>query len=57
MTRRVTVALACAFVTALIAFDLATAEVRPYAAPRLFALGSGSAPVGGFCGAPVSSGS
>ena len=52
MTRRVAVAAACAMLAMLLAFDLATAPPNPYDAPALFALGSGAAPVGGFCGAP-----
>ena len=39
---------------ALLAFDLAAVPPNPYDAPALFALGSGAAPVGGFCGAPAS---
>lgn len=54
MTRRTTATIACMMLAALIAFDLATSRLNPYDAPALFALGSGAAPVGGFCGAPAS---
>lgn len=53
MTRRAIVALACILLTGLLAFDLSTTRLNPYAAPALFALGSGAAPAGGFCGAPA----
>lgn len=54
MTRRAVATIACAMLAALIGFDLATAPPDPYDAPALFALGSGAAPAGGFCGAPPS---
>ena len=54
MTRRAVAALACLSLAALLAFDLAAAPPNPYDAPALLALGSGAAPVGGFCGAPAS---
>lgn len=52
MTRRVTVGIACAGLALLLVLDLSTSRLKPYAAPALFALGSGAAPTGGFCGAP-----
>lgn len=48
-TRRVTAGLAVAFLLALTAFDLVTAELDPYRAPPLFALGSGQAAGGAHC--------
>lgn len=51
MTRRVTAPLAILMIGLLIAFDSATAELNPYKAPPLLALGSGAAASGGFCGA------
>ena len=54
MTRRAVAATACMMLAALLALDLAAAPPNPYDAPALFALGSGAAPVGGFCGAPGS---
>lgn len=51
MTRRFTGSLAIALLAGLILFDQATAELNPYKAPPAFALGSGQATVGGFCGA------
>ncbi|AMY70146.1 hypothetical protein [Frigidibacter mobilis] len=51
MTRRVTAPLAIALVGLLILFDHATADLNPYKAPPLLALGSGTAASGGFCGA------
>lgn len=53
MTRRTIAAVACAMVAGLIALDLAAVRPNPYDAPALLALGSGAAPVGGFCGAPA----
>jgi len=54
MTRRTVATVACLMLAALITFDRAGAPPNPYDAPALFALGSGAAPVGGFCGAPAS---
>lgn len=54
MTRRAVAATACMMLAALLALDLAAAPPNPYDAPALFALGSGAAPVGGFCGVPGS---
>ena len=51
MTRKFTASLAIAFIAALLLFDQATAELNPYQAPPAFALGSGQASAGGFCGA------
>lgn len=51
MTRKFTASLAIAFIATLILFDQATAELNPYQAPPAFALGSGLASAGGFCGA------
>ena len=51
MTRTFTATLALVFLAALIGFDLVTSELNPYQAPVAFALGSGSAASGGFCGA------
>jgi len=51
MTRRFTASLAIALVGLLILFDSATAELNPYKAPPLLALGSGAVASGGFCGA------
>jgi hypothetical protein len=51
MTRRLTAGLAVAALLALAAFDLATAELDPYSAPPLFALGSGQGSGGAHCAA------
>ena len=51
MTRRVTAAIAILMVGLLIALDHASADLKPYKAPPLLALGSGAAASGGFCGA------
>lgn len=51
MTRHVTAFAALTFVGLLIVFDHATAELNPYKAPPVFALGSGTEATGGFCGA------
>ena len=53
MTRRGVAVLACAMLGVLLALDLVASPPNPYEAPALFALGSGAAPVGGFCGAPA----
>ena len=50
MTRKATAGLALALVFSVLAFDLLTAEINPYNAPAPFALGSGVAGGGGFCG-------
>lgn len=54
MTRRAVAAIACVMLASLLALDVAATPPNPYDAPALFALGSGAAPVGGFCGAPSS---
>lgn len=51
MTRRTTAPIAIVLLGLLIAFDHASAELNPYKAPPLLALGSGAAASGGFCGA------
>ncbi|EEX16066.1 conserved hypothetical protein [Citreicella sp. SE45] len=51
MTRTFTASLAMLFIVGLLGFDLATSELNPYQAPAAFALGSGTAASGGFCGA------
>jgi hypothetical protein len=51
MTRRVTGALAIAFLAALAAFDAATADLDPFAAPPMLAIGSGQAVGGAHCAA------
>ena len=51
MTRRSAANMAIFFVFCLILFDVSTAEVNPYRAPSVIALGSGVESVGGFCGA------
>ena len=51
MTRRFTASLALAMVAALLAFDLGVSPPNPYQAPPVYALGSGQAASGGFCGA------
>ncbi len=50
MTRGITAGMALSLILALLAFDLATAELNPYNAPAPIALGSGVASAGGFCG-------
>lgn len=51
MTRRVTASAAIVGLMVLIGADLAASPPNPYQAPPLFALGSGVAAAGGFCGA------
>lgn len=51
MTRKVTAGLAMLSVVAVIGLDLTRTPPNPYHAPPLFALGSGVAQAGGFCGA------
>ncbi|MBC7139868.1 MAG: hypothetical protein H5U17_14315 [Defluviimonas sp.] len=46
-----TATIAILMVGLLIAFDRASADLNPYKAPPLLALGSGTAASGGFCGA------
>ena len=48
MTRRITGLLALSLILGLILFDLSTAQVNPYRAPPIIALGSGVASAGGF---------
>jgi len=50
MTRRFTASLALAGMALLIGFDLTVSRPNPYQAPPIFALGSGLAAAGGFCG-------
>lgn len=51
MTRHVTAFAALTLIGLLIAFDHATADLNPYKAPPMLALGSGIEATGGFCGA------
>ncbi len=51
MTRHVTAFAALALIGLLIVFDHATADLNPYKAPPMLALGSGVEAAGGFCGA------
>jgi len=51
MTRHFTASLAILAVVAMIGADLMISPPNPYQAPSLFALGSGQASAGGFCGA------
>ena len=51
MTRHITAALALGLLAGLMIFDLSTAQLNPYVAPPVIALGSGQASAGGFCGA------
>ncbi len=51
MTRSFTAFLALAFIAVLLVFDQSTSRLAPYQAPPAFALGSGEAASGGFCGA------
>lgn len=53
MTRRAVAAIACLMLAGMIMSDVVAAPPNPYDAPALLALGSGAAPVGGFCGAPA----
>lgn len=53
MTRRHIMFAACGLLAAMLALDLRAAPPNPYDAPAVLALGSGAAPVGGFCGAPA----
>lgn len=51
MTRRITAGIAMAMLILLISADLVSAPPNPYQQPPVFALGSGAASEGGFCGA------
>jgi len=51
MTRHLTAAIAVLGIALLIGLDAAATPPNPYKAPALLALGSGTAPAGGFCGA------
>ena len=51
MSRRIIALAALALTLLVIALDGVTSPPNPYAAPSIFALGSGAAPTGGFCGA------
>ena len=53
MTRRHIMFTACGLLAAMLALDLRASPPNPYNAPAALALGSGAAPVGGFCGAPA----
>ncbi|MDO5706140.1 MAG: hypothetical protein Q4G49_13885 [Paracoccus sp. (in: a-proteobacteria)] len=50
-TRRLTVALACLLIAAVLAADVIADPPNHHAAPAIIAFGSGKAPTGGFCGA------
>lgn len=51
MTRKLTAGIAVLGVALLIGLDSLATPPNPYKAPKLLALGSGTAPAGGFCGA------
>ena len=51
MTRLATATLAVAGIALMIALDASATPPNPYKAPKLLALGSGTTPSGGFCGA------
>jgi hypothetical protein len=51
MTRRLTAGIALALLAALTAFDVATSELDPFAAPPALALGSGQSVSGAHCAA------
>ncbi|MFU8882651.1 MAG: hypothetical protein ACNA7Q_09815 [Rhodobacterales bacterium] len=51
MTRKLTVSVALAMLAGLATFDVATSTLDPYAAPAVFALGSGQAAAGAHCAA------
>lgn len=51
MTRRTTASIAMAFLIVLVSADLLSSPPNPYQQPAVFALGSGAASAGGFCGA------
>jgi len=51
MTRRTTAGIAMAVLVFLVGADLISTPPNPYQQPAVFALGSGAASAGGFCGA------
>ena len=51
MTRQLTAPLAILMLLTLVGLDVMRTPPNPFAAPSLLALGSGTAAVGGFCGA------
>ncbi|MEI4487848.1 hypothetical protein V8J36_16775 [Frigidibacter sp. MR17.14] len=51
MTRRFTALIAIVGLAAVVGLDLAASPPNPWQAPPAFALGSGQAAAGGFCGA------
>ncbi|HEY9037698.1 MAG TPA: hypothetical protein VIN05_01980 [Roseovarius sp.] len=51
MSRRIVALAAMALILLVIGMDVTASPPNPYTAPSAFALGSGAAPSGGFCGA------
>ena len=51
MTRHLVAGMTLLLLALLLVFDQATAELNPYQAPPMLAIGSGIAASGGFCGA------
>ncbi|WP_162497333.1 hypothetical protein [Roseovarius dicentrarchi] len=51
MSRRIIAYAALAVILLVIGLDVTASPPNPYTAPSVFALGSGAAPSGGFCGA------
>lgn len=51
MTRRITATAALALVCSLVLADYIVFRPNPYQQPAIFAMGSGAASSGGFCGA------
>lgn len=51
MTRHLVAGMTLLMLALLLVFDHATAELNPYRAPPMLAIGSGIAASGGFCGA------
>lgn len=51
MTRQVTAGIAMLMLALLMGADLVASPPNPYRQPAIFALGSGAASEGGFCGA------
>ncbi len=51
MSRRIIALAALALILLVIGLDVTASPPNPYIAPPIFALGSGVAPSGGFCGA------
>jgi len=51
MTRKITARLGIAMLLMLIVADIIAVPPNPYKQPAVFALGSGAAGGGGFCGA------